>query len=243
MYAIFYLVIKMKITASKIGIAASIVSLLLINAGSAFAEDRPYGWSPQTDFSNQGPPTCGNSNPDKAPALLQPNHPILPKKAKGGEVVLYWHKVPGANNYSVYYGFSPKNYIFSAPDVGDTDNLVVRFLPNKIMYFSVQARNGCAAGPLSREWAVRPGSGRYISPVLGTTKTTTLNKKTSSLIEPSSLVYQKTVPEAVDPQVQNAAVAEETYKAPVAQNPAPVTAKAPEKKGLLASIFSLFGGK
>lgn len=233
----------MKITASKIGITASIISLLLVNAGGVFADDHPYGWSPQTDFSNQGPPTCGNSDPDKAPSLLQPNHPVLPKKAKAGEVVLYWHKVPGANNYSVYYGFSPKNYIFSAPDVGDTDNLIVRFLPNKIMYFSVQARNGCAAGPLSREWAARPGSGRYISPVLGVnTNSTSLNKTTSSLIQPSALVYQTQAIEA--PQAQDAAVAE-TYQPPVVENPAPVVAAkaVPQKKGLLASIFSLFTGK
>lgn len=228
----------MKITASKIGITASIISLLLVNAGAVLADDHPYGWSPQTDFSNQGPPTCGNSNPDKAPSLLQPNHPVLPKKPKSGEVVLYWHRVPGANNYSVYYGFSPKNYIFSAPNAGDTDNLVVRFLPNKIMYFSVQARNGCAAGPLSREWAVRPGSGVYINNVLGANANVKKNV-VSSLIKPSALVYQNQAVEV--PQVQ---ATEETYLPPVAAKPAVVAAKpAPKNKGLLASIVSLFTGK
>ena len=132
----------------------SIIAILFVAVISVFARDvkaEPYGWSPQTDFSNQGAPSCSDSKPDKEPILLQPNHPVLPKKPKKGEVVLYWHKVPGATGYNIYYGLSPKNYIFSAPNIGDTNNFTVGYLPNKVFYFAVQAKKGCAAGALSKE--------------------------------------------------------------------------------------------
>src|SRR3989338_311156 len=142
----------------------SIVVLLFIAVVSMFAGDvkaESYGWSPQVDFSNQGPPKCTDSQPDKAPSLLQPNHPVLPKKAKNGEVVLYWHKVPGATGYNIYYGLTPKNYIYSAVNIGDTGNFTVGYLPNKTFYFAVQALKGCAAGALSQEWSGRPGGVGY----------------------------------------------------------------------------------
>lgn len=144
------------------------VAVISLFAGEVKAE--PYGWSPQVDFSNQGPPACTDAKPDKAPILLQPNHPVLPKKPKKGEVVLYWHKVPGATSYNVYYGLSPRNYIYSAVNIGDIGNFTVGYLPNKNFYFAVQALNGCAAGTLSHEWSARPGGGGYAgNPVLGTT--------------------------------------------------------------------------
>lgn len=242
----------MKITASKIGITASIISLLLVNAGAVFADDHPYGWSPQTDFSNQGPPQCGSSNPDKAPVLLQPNHPVLPKKPKAGEVVLYWHKVPGANGYSVYYGFSPKNYIFSAPDVGDTDNLVVRFLPNKVLYFAVQARNGCAAGPLSREWSARPGrSGN--APVGGTLGVVTgfqpVQRTVTPVISPEPTVEPTTKPQVQGISTEKVAYVppvvndQQDYNPPVAVEPPPAKPVAPKQKSLWETIISLFTGR
>ena len=147
-----------KISIAKAGVSLALASLTALSLTPVvFAE--PYGWSPQVDFSNQGPPACTDSKPDKAPVLLQPNHPSLPKKPKKGEVVLYWHTVPGANGYNVYYGLSPKNYIYTAPNLGNTNNFTVSFLANKTYYFAVQAKNGCSAGALSQEWAVRPGGG------------------------------------------------------------------------------------
>lgn len=143
----------------KIGILVLAFIFFLVDIEPVKAE--PYGWSPSVDNSWQGPPKCTDAKPDKAPVLLQPNHPVLPKKPKKGEVVLYWHKVPGATGYNVYYGLSPKNYIFSAPDIGDTNNFTVGYLPNKIFYFAVQAKKGCAAGNLSQEWNARPGYGGY----------------------------------------------------------------------------------
>ncbi len=147
-----------KVSLTRIGIGLSLASFTALTlAPVALAE--PYGWSPQVDFSNQGAPQCGNAKPNKAPVLLQPNHPVLPKKPKKGEVVLYWHKVPGASGYNIYYGLSPKNYIYTAPNLGDTNNFTVTHLAGKTYYFAVQAKNGCAAGALSNEWAGRAGGG------------------------------------------------------------------------------------
>lgn len=225
----------------------SIIVILLLAVIAVSARDvkaAEYGWSPQVDFSNQGPPKCTDSKPDKAPILLQPNHPVLPKKAKKGEVVLYWHKVPGATGYNIYYGLSPKNYIFSAPNIGDTNNFTVGFLPNKLFYFAVQAVKGCAAGSLSKEWAARPGGGGYVSPVLGAFKATPIKRTVPQ-------VGQSGVTSAV-PQVKGiqAPTAQPTYQPPVYQPPVkntnnnlqpavPVTPAKP--KGLLEFVLSLFG--
>lgn len=134
-----------------------LLSFLLVS--QAWAE--PYGWSPNVDNSWGGPPTCTDAPPDKAPILLQPNHPVFPKANEPGAVRLFWHKVPGATGYNVYYGLSPRNYIFAAPDLGDTDNFTVRGLANRTYYFAVQAKKGCAAGELSNEWSGRAGGSIY----------------------------------------------------------------------------------
>lgn len=144
-------------TVYKIGISVSPFFLFILVASPVHAEE--YGWSPQVDFSNQGTPTCTDAKPDKAPVLLQPNHPDLQRATGPGQVRLQWHKVPGATGYNVYFGLSPKNYIFSAPDLPDTNNYTVSHLGNRVYYFAVQARKGCAASGLSQEWAGRPGGG------------------------------------------------------------------------------------
>ncbi|OGG30972.1 hypothetical protein A3I51_02310 [Candidatus Gottesmanbacteria bacterium RIFCSPLOWO2_02_FULL_38_8] len=138
--------------------APIIFSLVFLTTG-AMAE--PYGWSPNVDNSWGGPPTCTDSKPDKAPIQLPPNHSLLGAPAKN-EVRVWWHKVPGATGYNIYYGLSPHNYIFSAPDLPDTDRYYVGHLTAGRYYFAVQAKRGCAAGNLSNElWSV-PG-GRRLS--------------------------------------------------------------------------------
>jgi hypothetical protein len=239
----------MKRSFLKIGIIASPILFLLVGfVGVVKAE--PYGWSPNVDNSWGGPPKCTDAKPDKAPILLQPNHPVLPKKAKAGEVVLYWHKVPGATSYNVYYGLSPKNYIFSAPDIGDTNNLVVRFLPNKKFYFAVQARKGCAASNMSNEWAVRPGAGGYI--VLGAATGKTVKKVTTS--QPSSnrtvtTILPTSVPPTSAPAVkgvetgpqQQEVVQPQQYTPPVA--PKAAQPAKPKPKGFFETILSILFGK
>lgn len=217
------------------------IAITFVFVGNAKAE--PYGWSPNVDNSNQGPPKCTDAKPDKAPILLQPNHPVLPKKPKKGEVVLYWHKVPGATGYNIYYGLAPKNYIFSAPNIGDTNNFTVGFLPNKIFYFAVQAQNGCAAGNLSKEWAARPGGGGYsgYSPVLGTTaKVIPVRKPTAS----PQVRGAETGPRfgGSDQQPNTGGT---TYQPQETQPqaPPPPVAQPLKKKSLWESILSIFFGK
>jgi hypothetical protein len=247
----------MKKTLLKIGILTSPFLFLLTGVvGQVKAE--PYGWSPQVDFSNQGPPKCTDAKPDKAPILLQPNHPVLPKKPKKGEVVLYWHRVPGATGNNVYYGLSKKNYIFSAPDIGDTDNFTIRYLPNRLFYFAVQAKRGCAASALSNEWAARPAGGGYVSTastlgaatvkktVSSTTKKTTLRETTVQLTavptNPPSVQGAQTGPSTeVNPPSDQGTNYQQEYappQAPPAAKPVP-----PKKKGFLETILSILFGR
>ena len=135
-------------------ITAPIIFSLALLATQVHAE--PYGWSPNVDNSWGGTPACTDAKPDKNPILLQPNHSVLGSPASG-EVRLIWHKVPGATGYNVYYGLSPHNYIFSAPDLPDTDRYNVGHLTGRRYYFAVQAKKGCAAGGLSNEWWGTPG--------------------------------------------------------------------------------------
>lgn len=141
----------------------STLAVLFIAAVFLFAADvnaEPYGWSPNVDNSWQGTPKCTESGP-KQPILYQPNNPALPKAKGKGQIRLQWTKVPEASNYSIFYGLSPKNYIYSAPDIGDTDNFTISYLANKIYYFAVSAKKGCASSGLSNEWGGRPGGGGY----------------------------------------------------------------------------------
>lgn len=227
-----------------------IFPLFFLLVGVVKVKAEPYGWSPNVDNSWQGPPTCTDAKPDKAPILLQPNHPALPQKPKNGEVVLYWHRVPGATGYNIYYGLTPKNYIFSAPDIGDTNNFTVRFLPNKLFYFVVQAKKGCAASGLSKEWAARPGGTGFASTiVLGTFPGTPIKRKTPSSVGQTNGVT--VVVPTVSQSNKNAQVkgvqaepTEPTYQAPaykpqvaVANVPTPT----PKPKGFFAKVLSFFG--
>lgn len=137
-------------------LAAPVIFSLVFLVTTVNAE--PYGWSPNVDNSWGGTPTCTDSKPDKAPILLQPNHSLLGRPS-AGEVRLFWHKVPGATGYNVYYGLSPHNYIFSAANLPDTDRFNVRHLTARRYYFAVQAKKGCAASNLSNEWWGVPGGG------------------------------------------------------------------------------------
>ena len=152
----------MKKALLKIGVAVS-PFLFLLGSIVGKVQAEPYGWSPNVDNSWGGTPTCTDAKPDKAPILLQPNHPSLPQPKESGAIRLQWIKVPGATGYNVYYGLSPKNYIFTARDLPDTDNFTVSHLGSRTYYFAVQAIKGCAASSLSNEWAARPGGTGFVS--------------------------------------------------------------------------------
>ena len=130
--------------------------LVLLSAVPVKAVD--YGGQPELDNSWKPLPVCTENKP-KAPILYEPNNPAIQKAKYPGEIRLQWTKVPQASNYNVYFGLSPRNYIYSATDIGNTDNYTVRFLGNRTYYFAVQSKANCAIGPVSNEWAARPGGG------------------------------------------------------------------------------------
>lgn len=233
----------MKNTLLKIGIIASPFLFLLTGiAGKVQAE--PYGWSPQVDFSNQGPPTCTDAKP-KAPILYQPNHPLLPKAKGKGQIRLQWVRVPGASNYSVFYGLTPKNYIYSSPDVGNTDNFTVGYLANKVYYFAVTAKAGCAGSPHSNEWAGRPGGGG-VGNVLAATGFKPVKKTTTPTKVTQPTVLQPTTAPAVKGTQTKSDVTQPTYQQPQYNPPqappaaVPVTPKA---KGFWETLLSILFGK
>lgn len=118
-----------------------------------------YGTSPDPVKPWEGLPICYEVKP-KPPILYEPNNPAIQRAKNPGEIRLQWTKVPQATGYNIYFGLSPRNYIYSASvDGRDTDNYTVRFLGNRTYYFAVQSKTGCAAGILSNEWLGRPGGG------------------------------------------------------------------------------------
>lgn len=236
----------------KIGIAVSpILFLATILVGQVKAEN-PYGWSPQTDFSNQGPPVCTNQKP-KAPILYQPNHPLLAKAKGKGQIRLQWTRVPDATGYNVFYGLSPKNYIYSVPSLPNTDNYTVSFLANKKYYFAVSANAGCAGSSLSNEWWGRPGGGGYA--VLGSSTSKPVVKKPKATVPKTAstgnTVYINPSPavkgESTGPSTNiNPPAQENKYQAP--QNntyqPPPVAVPVtPKPKGFFDILLSILFGK
>lgn len=233
----------MKSTLLKLGV----VSLFLSLIGGAFvgkAQAEPYGWSPNVDNSWGGTPSCTDAKPDKAPILLQPNHPKLPQPTGKGQVRLQWHKVPGATGYNVYYGLSRKNYIYSVTNLPDTDNYTVSHLANKVYYFAVQAKKGCAAGALSNEWAARPGKGGFLVAAPGFTpivkKASTAVKKTTTttyLPSPTAEAQVKGIAsEPTQEVVYQPETPVETYQPPQIPTPTP-TPKLSLWQRILDTIF------
>lgn len=101
------------------------------------------GTSVSTGTGNSDPPVCNNS---------QPNTPYLlsAKPLGANSVKVSWEKVLGnADNYSVEYGPTSKNYIYSALNLGNTDNYTINGLSGGC--FAVRAWNGCADSALSNE--------------------------------------------------------------------------------------------
>lgn len=137
-----------------------VITLFFISGTNAAVLAGVYGESPQVDFSAITVPTCTNEKP-KAPVLLEPNHPLLPQPEIPGEVILVWHKVPGATSYTIAYGLTPGNYIYGAADIGtgESEAISIRALENRTYYFVVRANNGCMPGPFSQEWPARPLKG------------------------------------------------------------------------------------
>ncbi len=211
----------------KVAVGLGILTLVLVLVQPALAVD--YGSSPDLDNSWKGLPVCGEAKP-KAPILYEPNNPALPKAKNPGEVRLQWTKVPQARGYNVYFGLSPRNYIYSAADVGDTDNYTVRFLGNRTYYFAVQSKGDCAIGPVSNEWAGRPGGG-------GAAMVTT-----SAFVPVQRQNAPENTPQTQEGSLQQENVRPQAPKAAPAAPSAPKAKAAPASGGFLQSLFSFFGG-
>lgn len=107
----------------------------------------------------QGGGGCGNAKPGNA--ILRTALP-----AGTGKVKLSWIKANGADHYSLVYGLSSGNYIYGAPDTGETDNFTVSDLdPGKAYCFAIRPANGCMPGDLSNE--ICTGAGPQGGLVLG----------------------------------------------------------------------------
>jgi len=209
----------------------SAIALLLLSATPVFAE--PYGWSPQTDFSGTAAPVCTDEIPGQ-PVLYQPFHALLAKATEKGTVRLNWHKAARANNYTIAYGLSSRNYIYGAVNVGNTDNFTVKFLsPGRTYYFAVRAVNGCMPGSFSNEWTARPVGGAV----------TALTPATGFLPAPKTLGvtdYQAPAPETATTVTLPTEVPANVYQPPV-QAANPVVPAAPKSGGLLQGLFGFFG--
>ena len=145
-----------------------------------FNSNLTFGYATNTT----GTPVCNKERPS-AVVLYEPNHRLLPRATKSGELRLNWLKTSRANKYSVAFGMKPGNYIYGAADVGDTNHFVVRFLtPGKKYYFVVRGINDCMPGEWSREWSAIVGARGGVTTPVVTRRTTTKTTKVLPTLSP-----------------------------------------------------------
>lgn len=228
-----------------------IVLLFFLTAGAGNVYAEPYGWSPNVDNSWKGPPSHVGPKIDKAPIIMLQNFatsiqggPAIAGQPSGA-IGLRWHKVPGVTSYNIYYGLSPKNYIYSAIDIGDTDNFTLRYLANKIYYIAIQAKNGYSVSDLSNEFAVRPGRGGGLVAAAGFTpvKKNTLGVQktlgtTSQYTQPPVEIKPKGSVEGTDTTAPTTNIGSTQQTTPYTPPPAP-----PKPKSWWQKILSIFFGK
>jgi hypothetical protein len=101
--------------------------------------------TPSSEPAQGGPagaPVCNDTVPP-TPRLL------TAIRQSTSSVKVTWQKVNQANNYSILYGPSTGNYLYSVFATGDIDNFMINGLSKGC--FVVKAVNGCMPGPLSSE--------------------------------------------------------------------------------------------
>ncbi len=73
----------------------------------------------------------------------------------------------GQGHYTIYYGHSSGNYLYSVPNTGDTDNFIIEGMSGGC--FAVRAVNDCAPSEASNE--VCTGAVGGVAQVLGLSDT------------------------------------------------------------------------
>lgn len=221
----------MKKTLIKSSIFVSaLIAIALIPSNSQLS----FGYG--GDNSAGTAPTCGSEKPDQV-VLYEPNHSLLPKATKPGDVRLNWLKANKADKYTVAFGTASGKYIYGLPDVGNTTNFTVSHLTRgKKYYFVVRGVNGCMPGPWSREWAVTVGGSAGGA-------VTALNTNTQRVVTPPNI--PPTLPPAgtAPKDVQNNAPANNQPGTPAQQPQTYVPpAPAPQQTGFFGGLWKGFMG-
>jgi hypothetical protein len=181
-----------------------ISSSALVNSVVAQYGSSSSSSSSTSNISTPSAPSCDNEKPG-TPILFEPHHPLFGDEKKLGEVTLHWTKAERATSYNILYGLSPRNYIYSALQIGNgntTTYSVAGLNPSKTYYFTVQANNGCKPGGLSNEWGANAGNFFAASApmdVLGAKTKKTLTTKTAAQLTPSITAEPTTVSPTIIP--------------------------------------------
>jgi hypothetical protein len=89
-----------------------------------------------------GAPSCNDTKPG-TPTILSA------VSLGGNKIKVNWIKVSGANDYTIYYGPSSGNYLYSVASTSDIDSFTIEGLSAGC--FKLNAVNGCQPGDLSNE--------------------------------------------------------------------------------------------
>ncbi len=122
-------------------------------------EDSPLGTPVPTNSSGTGGPGGGDPGPSVCTDTT-PNVPYLKTAMSvgGNSVKLTWEKVTGASTgYSIFYGPTCDNFLYSVVDTGNVDNYTVNGLTSGC--FQIRAKNGCAIGDPSNNVSTGSDSG------------------------------------------------------------------------------------
>lgn len=122
--------------------------------------------------------SCNNEAP-YAPKIISAT------SAKKNEITLYWGKpVHGdVTHYSISYGLMKGKPLYGVNNIGNVTSYTVRGLSAGVTYyFSVNAVNGCTAGPASNEIGIK-GGGKFINaPAVGF-KSAVVNGKSTQVTQ------------------------------------------------------------
>ena len=95
-------------------------------------------------------PVCTETPPDAPTNLKAESGPGV------GQVRLTWTRSSGTNYYNLVYGTGSKAYQYGAPNIGNTDQFLIRGLtPGRLYYFAVSAVGGCSSSGFTYEVSAR----------------------------------------------------------------------------------------